>query len=582
MSKWVSPWTDEPRDQRAPVRAVTWNWRTIVAATAIVAVAIRVATLVLTHHLNGAFEYDDGVYFGSAVMLVHGHLPYRDFVLIQPPGLTLLLTPFALLANWTGTARALELARLAVPLVAGANVVLVGLLLRHRSRLVVAVGCLILAVYPDDILASTALLLEPFVILFCLLALVAIFEGDQLTSSRGRIFWAGVALGVGADVKLWAAFPAVILVLLWLPRPPRDARLVVSAAVGWLLPAIPFLVSAPVAFWHQVVVDQAGRTGASAIAPLIRLEFLTGVWPGLGVPPGHLYEPLAAAAVIGIAVVVLAGYGSSLSRPRRSGSRAASAGYGHLSQLELFALACTLLTGVALLVPADFFYHYAAFLGPFLALLLALAVGRLRRWQSPAGTRLGGPGGVRRAAARLGDPDPTPARTDPGRAARGSNPGGQLCGDRRPRIHSHRQPLRGDVLRLPRPGRRPRHHHRHLRKPGARQPGGAAGSADLARSLPASRLRRPDPTQRLADPLEPETGGVPRTELPAPLRGSSLGSGPAPGTSSPSLQPAAAGDDGVRVRAAGAAARAECSVRSNPKWVGAEQPELGGGGLQGG
>ena len=34
--------------------------------------------------------YDDGVDFGSAVRLVGGALPYRDFVLIQPPGISLL------------------------------------------------------------------------------------------------------------------------------------------------------------------------------------------------------------------------------------------------------------------------------------------------------------------------------------------------------------------------------------------------------------------------------------------------------------------------------------------------------------
>ncbi len=32
--------------------------------------------------------YDDGVDFGSAVRLVGGALPYRDFVLIQPPGIS--------------------------------------------------------------------------------------------------------------------------------------------------------------------------------------------------------------------------------------------------------------------------------------------------------------------------------------------------------------------------------------------------------------------------------------------------------------------------------------------------------------
>ena len=34
--------------------------------------------------LLGVTEYDDGPYFGSAVRLVHGSMPYRQFVLVQP------------------------------------------------------------------------------------------------------------------------------------------------------------------------------------------------------------------------------------------------------------------------------------------------------------------------------------------------------------------------------------------------------------------------------------------------------------------------------------------------------------------
>jgi hypothetical protein len=372
MSDPIQTWIREP-GTRPGEPAGRVRWQAIVAVTALLAVGLRLATLVLARHLTGVFEYDDGVYFGSAVLLIHGHLPYRDFILIQPPGLILLLTPFALLSNWIGTDHALELARLAVPLVAGANVVLVGLVLRRKAPVVVAVACLFLAVYPDDILASTALLLEPFLIFFCLLAVLAIFDGERLTPAGWRVFWAGAALGFGGDIKLWAAFPAVVLFLLCLPRPVRALTLVVGAVLGWLLPTLPFLVAAPVAFWHQVVVDQVGRSGASALSPLIRLEFLTGVWPGLGVPKGHLYELLAAAVALVVAIVVVAALVTSLGTPD-GGTRRPPWG---ISQLEFFAIGTTLVTGVALLIPADFFYHYAAFFGVLLAMVLGLAAGRL-------------------------------------------------------------------------------------------------------------------------------------------------------------------------------------------------------------
>jgi len=354
-----------------------FRWRTIVTATVLLAVALRIATLVLAGHLTGVFEYDDGTYFGTAVLLVHGHLPYRDFVLLQPPGLPLLLVPFAMLSNWVGTDHALELARLVVPLVAGANVLLLGLILRRRSPLVVAVACLLLAVFPDDILASTALLLEPFLIFFCLLAVLIIFDGERLTGSAWRVFWAGVALGIGADVKLWAAFPALVLLLLCLARPARAATLVGGAALGWLILAMPFLVTAPLAFWHQVVVAQAGSAGASALSPLVRLEFYTGVWAGLGVPQGHLYELLAAAAALCFALVAVAAFATPWGNTGGRRPERTERPYSRISQLELFALGSTVVTGVGLLFPADFFYHCAAFLGPFVGLVAGLSVGRL-------------------------------------------------------------------------------------------------------------------------------------------------------------------------------------------------------------
>ena len=45
--------------------------------------------------MYGLGNYDDGVYYSAATALVHGQLPYRDFLLLQPPGIAVLLAPFA-------------------------------------------------------------------------------------------------------------------------------------------------------------------------------------------------------------------------------------------------------------------------------------------------------------------------------------------------------------------------------------------------------------------------------------------------------------------------------------------------------
>ncbi len=342
----------------------------VIWAAAALATLLSLITLVATGHLTGVFEYDDGVYFGSALRLAQGLLPYRDFVLIQPPGLPLLLAPVALLAPWLGTHGASEIARLIVPLVSGANVLLLGRLVRHRSPLVVAVACIGLAVYPDAVLASTTLLLEPFLNFFCLAAATLAFEGDQLTGSGLRWLGAGALLGLGGEIKVWAVLPLAVLLLVCLLWRRRNAwRLVVGALAGGLAPALPFLLLAGPSFLHQVVGDQLGRGGVTAVSAIERLEFITSVWPGLGVPAGHLYKLLAAAASLG---VVLLAVGALAYVPRR------------LSALEGFAAGSLILVTAALMWPADFFYHYAAFAGPFLALVVALALGRLQlRWAAP-------------------------------------------------------------------------------------------------------------------------------------------------------------------------------------------------------
>ncbi|MBO0815603.1 MAG: hypothetical protein J2P30_10760 [Actinobacteria bacterium] len=78
--------------------------------------------------LLGVTEYDDGTHVGSALRLVTGVLPYRDFVTVQPPGITLLMTPVALVAKMTSTATGMVIARVLTTAASGASVVLAGLL----------------------------------------------------------------------------------------------------------------------------------------------------------------------------------------------------------------------------------------------------------------------------------------------------------------------------------------------------------------------------------------------------------------------------------------------------------------------
>ena len=62
-------------------------------------------------------------------------------------------------------------------------------------------------------------------------------------------------------------------------------------------------------------------------------------------------------------------------RARRHPTSALRAGW--FTRLDTVAVAMVVLTGTALATPAAYYYHYAAFFGPFLALMLGLAAGRI-------------------------------------------------------------------------------------------------------------------------------------------------------------------------------------------------------------
>jgi len=66
-----------------------------------VALAARTAVVLRSGGFLGNYGYDASVYYAAADALIHGRMPYRDFVLLHPPGLMLAVTPFALLGRLT-------------------------------------------------------------------------------------------------------------------------------------------------------------------------------------------------------------------------------------------------------------------------------------------------------------------------------------------------------------------------------------------------------------------------------------------------------------------------------------------------
>jgi len=349
----VSP-PSQPARRPAAFRALLGDrpTATVILLCAVVAAALDGLQLSRPGYLVGRTA-DIAVYLGSAVRLVHGAVPYRDFVLVQPPGSTLLLSPAALLSDLVGTRGALTAVRLGAILVAVANVVLVGMLVRHRGRLLTLVACAVMAVYPAELYALNAGLLEPLVDLFCLLGAVIVFEGGSCASSRRRWLIGGAAVGFAAAVKLPAFFPAVVLAGMCLPDPRR--RLLPFAAgviAGFGVPSLPFIAAAPGSFFRDVVLTQLGRSAERAPVA-VRLG-----WMALNGADG---AGAIAAALLVLAVIV-----------------AGMAVHGRRTDaLERFAIIAAALVAAAQFVPDQYFPQYAALLGPFLAITLGVAADRL-------------------------------------------------------------------------------------------------------------------------------------------------------------------------------------------------------------
>jgi alpha-1,2-mannosyltransferase len=348
---------------RTPVGAV-------IAAATLLALGLRIYQITRPGVLLGVAWYDDGVYFASALRLVQGVIPYRDFVFAQPPGLTLLLTPAALAAKVFGTARGMAFARILTLLASTAAVVLGGLLVRHRGLLAVTVTCGLLAVFPASVGDARTIFIEPWVALFCLAGALVVFDGDRLAGGGRRLLAGGVVFGFAGAIESWAIIPVLVVVALALPRPRTAAIYAGGVAVGFLVPVVPFVILSPRGFYQSVFVAQLIRHGQIWVPYWFRLQQMTGL--NYVVNPGHLILLLVSLALVGFVAAALAGAWVITRRPP--------------PPLDWFAVVTAALIVIAFMWPPGFFFHFPGFLEPFVALAIALSASRLLdAVRSPAG-----------------------------------------------------------------------------------------------------------------------------------------------------------------------------------------------------
>jgi alpha-1,2-mannosyltransferase len=365
----ASPGSGEPGGQPAaplsPVRAGLRNPVTlIIVAATLLGLLLRLYQLSRPGFLFSVNEYDDGPYFGSAVRLVNGAVPYRDFLIVQPPGITLLMIPVALVSKATGTAWGMAIARILTSLISAASVALAGLLVRHRGVLATVIVCGIMAVYPDAIQATKTVLVEPWLVLFCLIGALAVFDGDHFTTRTRRLVWGGVAFGFGGAVEPWAIFPVIIITVLALRWPRRAAAYAGGVAAGFLVPVLPFAALAPRKFYEATIIAQIGpRAGATRTSTWERIQDLTGL--------ADLHKPTHL-VVLGAAVLIAAVVAGSI-------GLAFLLTWRLPPMLDVFAVGTAGFVLIGFLWPNQFHYHFAAFFAPWLALAIALPLATLVR-----------------------------------------------------------------------------------------------------------------------------------------------------------------------------------------------------------
>ncbi len=332
-----------------------------------VALAVCIYQLTLPNALLGVhgyngLGYDDGVYFGAAVRLVHGAMPYKDFVLLHPPGVPLLLLPIALLSRLTGTLAGLAMVRLLTDAVVVANVFLVGKAVRHRGIAATWFASILMACYPLAADADHSLILEPFLVLFCLLGVIAMFPAGRLASPR-RLMWAGAFFGLATTMKIWGVLVVVVALLVCVPRWDRMVKpLAIGAAAGFAIPCLPFFAAAPYGFVHQIIGDQLSRTmpGAAPISVDGRLIQLSGLGGLHVLHAGPGLALLLAVFFVAVVAFALGQAGTSLTR------------------FELFLVGVVIASSAVMFRSRDMYQHYAYFPATFYVLLFSTSLVRIR------------------------------------------------------------------------------------------------------------------------------------------------------------------------------------------------------------
>ena len=346
----------------------------VIAAATAVGLALRLWQLSRPGYLLGVTEYDDGP--TSAVPCAGARrAAVPRLILVQPPGITLLMVPAALAGRWRARPAGWPPGRILTALASAAGIVLAGLLVRHRGAVAALVACGVLAVYPDSVAAAHTVLVEPWLVLFCLAGAVAVMDRDRMASGGGWP-WAARRSGSLERSSRGPSFPSLSC----------SGSASAASAAGWRGGPRPSRAGSPPgsrcrccrspprapALLRQPDRGPGGTAGRVSRVPVFaRLQEMAGL--------SYAHFPLRFGPERGPA-------GPHRHRAHRGGPGAArllradrgGTGRGATpAPLDWFAVLTLALVAAIFLWPSQFHYHFCAFLAPFLGLAIALPVSTL-------------------------------------------------------------------------------------------------------------------------------------------------------------------------------------------------------------
>jgi len=360
---WTEPGPDWVHTQVTSVMNAT----TIIMLTAFI---VRAAPLLPEGAIFHTLEYDDGVYYAASAHLIRGELPYRDFVFVQPPGITILLLPFVALAGVIGDVAAMATARLAIAVVGSVNSVLIYFLLRKRAGDWAIFAGLFYAVWRVPAQTERTILLEPFVTLFWLTSILLLSRVQGVTRKPFAFVGSGMLMGLAVATKLWAVpLLALLFSLVFLKWRLRLALAWTVGACAGAFICLPLVVHAPMSFVQQVFLNQLGRASPDSL--LARLLRFTDIG-GLGVVRQLSTPILAVAAVAALCSIAVCCYFA-----------------WKLPWARLYVVILTLQL-LEITVAPVYYYHYFAFAAAAMAITFGAAGASLRPEGTNALMRFGG------------------------------------------------------------------------------------------------------------------------------------------------------------------------------------------------